>query len=76
MAKGKKEIGFYIATSDCVIKNNKISDCKTGILIGDSKNMDWTGKFDTSKYSTHTLQDVAPFSNVVEDKIITESKVL
>lgn len=47
MAKGKTEIGFYIAASDCIIKYNRIENAVTGIVIGDSKNADWTGKFDT-----------------------------
>ncbi len=67
MAKGKSEIGFYVAPSDCLIKNNHISNCSTGILIGDSKNADWTGKFDTVKYPSRTMQDVAPFNNTIED---------
>jgi poly(beta-D-mannuronate) lyase len=41
MANGKTEIGFYIAASDCVISNNTIANCATGILIGDSKELDW-----------------------------------
>jgi poly(beta-D-mannuronate) lyase len=65
MAKGKNEIGFYIAASDCLIKNNHITNATTGILIGDSKDADWTGKFDTKKYPSRTLQDVAPFSNTL-----------
>jgi len=65
MAKGKTEIGFYIAASDCMIKSNHITRATTGILIGDSKNADWTGKFDTKKYPSRTLQDVAPFNNTL-----------
>ena len=71
MAKGKTEIGFYIAASDCLIKNNNISHTATGILIGDSKNADWTGKFDTTKYPSRALQDVAPFNNTIIDNVIT-----
>lgn len=67
MAKSKTEIGFYIAASDCVIKNNHIENANTGILIGDSKNADWTGKFDTTRYPSRTMQDVAPFGNVQQD---------
>lgn len=63
MAKGKNETGFYIAASDCLIKNNYITNTTTGILIGDSKNADWNGKFDTKKYPSRTMQDVAPFNN-------------
>ena len=63
MGKGKAEVGFYIAASDCLIKNNHIEKATTGILIGDSKGEDWTGKFDTTKYPSRTLQDVAPFNN-------------
>jgi hypothetical protein len=65
MAKGKTDIGFYIAASDCLIKNNHITNSTTGILIGDSKNADWTGKFDTKKYPSRTLQDIAPFNNTL-----------
>ncbi|WCT10171.1 polysaccharide lyase 6 family protein [Mucilaginibacter jinjuensis] len=74
MAKGKTEIGFYIAASDCLIKNNHITNCTTGILIGDSKNADWTGKFDTKKYPSRTMQDVAPFNNTLTDNVITGTK--
>lgn len=63
MAKGKDEIGFYIAASDCTIKNNVISNATTGILIGDSKNADWTGKFDTKRYPSPVMQSIAPFNN-------------
>lgn len=65
MAKGKEEIGFYIAASDCLIKNNYIANATTGILIGDSKNADWKGKFDTKKYPSGTMQSVAPFNNTL-----------
>lgn len=71
MGKGKTEIGFYIAASDCVIKNNRISKATTGILIGDSKNVDWTGKFDTKKYPSRTMQDVPPFNNTISENTIT-----
>jgi poly(beta-D-mannuronate) lyase len=74
MAKGKIETGFYIAASDCIIKNNRINNCTTGILIGDSKNADWTGKFDTTRYPSRTMQDIAPFNNTVTANIITNTK--
>jgi poly(beta-D-mannuronate) lyase len=74
MAKGKTEIGFYIAASDCLIKNNHINDATTGIIIGDSKNADWTGKFDTAKYPSRTMQDIAPFNNTLVDNTITKTK--
>ncbi|WP_293304937.1 chondroitinase-B domain-containing protein [Pedobacter sp. UBA5917] len=67
MAKGKEEIGFYIAASDCVIKNNQISNATTGILIGDSKDVDWTGKFDTKRYPSPVMQNIAPFNNTIGD---------
>ena len=76
MSKGKTETGFYVAASDCVIKNNLISNVTTGILIGDSKNADWTGKFDTTKYPSRVMQDVAPFNNKIEDNNITNAKTL
>ena len=75
MAKGKTEIGFYIAASDCLIKNNHISNAGTGILIGDSKNADWAGKFDTTKYPSRTMQNIAPFNNTLVDNIVTETKI-
>jgi poly(beta-D-mannuronate) lyase len=75
MAKGKTEIGFYIAASDCLVKHNRISNCGTGILIGDSKNADWAGKFDTTRYPSPTMQDVAPFNNTFTDNVITDTKV-
>lgn len=67
MAKGKEEIGFYIAASDCTLKNNMISNATTGILIGDSKDADWTGKFDTKRYPSPVMQSVAPFNNNIGD---------
>ncbi|WEK17747.1 MAG: chondroitinase-B domain-containing protein [Candidatus Pedobacter colombiensis] len=75
MAKGKTEIGFYIAASDCLIKNNRIGNTTTGILIGDSKNADWTGKFDTARYPSPTIQSVAPFDNLLVDNVIRDTKV-
>lgn len=63
MAKGKNEIGFYIAAANCIIKNNIISNTATGILVGDNKNENWTGKFDTKRYPSHVMQDVAPVDN-------------
>ncbi|MDB5127943.1 polysaccharide lyase 6 family protein [Mucilaginibacter sp.] len=74
MAKGKIDTGFYIAASDCVIKNNQIAHCDTGILIGGSKNADWTGKFDTKRYPSRTIQDVAPFNNQLDNNNITDTK--
>lgn len=74
MAKGKTETGFYVAASDCLIKSNQITNCETGILIGDSKNADWTGRFDTIKYPSRTVQDVAPFNNTLIDNGITATK--
>jgi nitrous oxidase accessory protein NosD len=74
MAKGKIDTGFYIAASDCVIKNNRITHCDTGILIGGSKNADWTGKFDTKRYPSRTIQDVAPVNNQLDDNTITDTK--
>lgn len=63
MSKGKIETGFYVAPSGCIVKNNHISNATVGILVGDSKNADWTGKFDTKLYPSRTMQDVAPFDN-------------
>ncbi len=74
MGKGKEETGFYIAASDCVIRDNHITGARIGILVGDSKNADWTGKFDTTKYPSRTMQDVAPFNNEVVDNTIPETK--
>jgi poly(beta-D-mannuronate) lyase len=74
MAKGKEEIGFYIAASNCTISNNQISNATTGILIGDSKDADWTGKFDTVRYPSPVLQNIAPFDNKIENNKITGTK--
>lgn len=71
MATGRTEIGFYIAPNDCVISNNKINNVQTGIFIGDSKNVDWTGKFDVKRYPSRTIQDVAPANNKIENNSIT-----
>jgi poly(beta-D-mannuronate) lyase len=75
MAKGKIDTGFYIAASDCVIKHNYIIHCDTGILIGGSKNADWTGKFDIKRYPSRTIQDVAPFNNQLDNNNITDTKM-
>ncbi|MDI3320993.1 chondroitinase-B domain-containing protein [Pinibacter soli] len=74
MATGKTEIGFYIAASDCIITNNKISHVQTGILVGDSKNADWTGKFDVKRYPSRTMQDVSPANNKIENNSITDAQ--
>lgn len=74
MAKGKEETGFYVAASDCLIKNNHIAHTAKGILIGDGKNADWTGKFDTQRYPSRTQQDVAPFNNILEGNTFTETE--
>ncbi|TDE10844.1 hypothetical protein E0F88_27620 [Dyadobacter psychrotolerans] len=74
MSKGKSETGFYVAASDCLVKNNRISNVSTGILIGDSKNADWTGKFDTSKYPSRVMQDIAPFNITLAGNNITNAK--
>jgi poly(beta-D-mannuronate) lyase len=75
MAKGKIDTGFYIAASDCIIKNNCISHCNTGIIIGGGKNTDWTGKFDTKRYPSRTMQDIAPFNNEFINNSITDTRV-
>lgn len=67
MAKGKNEIGFYIAPNHCVVKHNNISNAVTGILVGDNKNQNWTGKFDTARYPSRVMQDVAPADNQIID---------
>jgi len=74
MAKGKDEIGFYIAASGCTIKNNAISNATTGILIGDSKDADWTGKFDTKRYPSPVMQNIAPFDNTIGDNTFKSVK--
>lgn len=75
MAKNKTEIGFYIAASDCLIRNNHIENATTGILIGDSKGLDWTGKFDTTRYPSRVMQDVAPYNNTVADNTFVNTEV-
>lgn len=74
MAKSKTEIGFYIAASDCVIKDNHIENTTTGILVGDSKNADWTGKFDTTRYPSRVIQDVPPYNNTLADNTFVNDK--
>lgn len=74
MAKGREEIGFYIAASECIIKQNRLDSCQVGILIGDSKNADWTGKFDTKRYPSRVMQDVAPTDNQVSQNVVTHTK--
>jgi len=74
MAGGKSEIGFYISASDCVIKNNTIENTDTGIFIGDSKGVDWTGKFDTTRYPSRVMQDVAPARTTLTDNTFINTK--
>lgn len=74
MAKGKNEVGFYIAASNCTIKGNQIANATTGILIGDSKNVDWKGKFDVVKYPSRTMQDVAPFDNQISGNTFSHTQ--
>ncbi len=74
MAKGKDEIGFYIAASDCLIKDNVIRNAFNGILIGDSKDIDWTGKFDTMRYPSPVMQNIAPFNNKIENNKTINTK--
>ena len=74
MAGGKKDIGFYVAASDCVITNNHIENATTGIYIGDSKNANWTGKFDTVRYPSRVMQDVAPANNTVSDNVFINTQ--
>lgn len=74
MAKGKKEIGFYIAASNCIISNNQITNATTGILVGDSKDADWTGKFDTVRYPSPVMQSIAPFDNKISGNTFSNTK--
>lgn len=66
-AKGKSETGFYIAPSKCIIETNQIRDCETGILVGDSKDIDLKGRFDPAKYPSPLQQNIAPFDNKIEN---------
>lgn len=74
MTQGRSDIGFYVAAADCVISDNRISRVQTGILIGDSKNADWSGKFDVKRYPSRTMQDVAPANNTIENNSITAAQ--
>jgi len=65
MTQGRTEVGFYVAATNCTISANKINHTGTGILVGDAKNEDWTGKFDTKRYPSRTLRDVPPASNTI-----------
>jgi poly(beta-D-mannuronate) lyase len=77
MAKGKSDIGFYVAASDCVIANNLITQAHIGILVGDSKNADWTGKFDTLRYPSPVIQNIAPFNNKISrNRFVTTAQKL
>lgn len=72
MAKGKEETGFYIAASDCYVKDNTIKNTRTGILVGDSKDTDFTGKFDQTKYPSSFIQNVSPFNNQIGDNTFVQ----
>ncbi|RYG17995.1 MAG: hypothetical protein EOO07_09940 [Chitinophagaceae bacterium] len=74
MARGKTAVGFYIAASGCTIKNNKIDQATIGILMGDSKDVDWTGKFDTVRYPSPVMQNIAPFDNRIEENRFTKTE--
>ncbi|UEG54656.1 hypothetical protein LLH06_06740 [Mucilaginibacter daejeonensis] len=74
MAKGRTETGFYVAATDCRITDNTINNAETGILIGGQKNEDWTGKFDTKRYPSRTMQDVPPGNNKVKNNHFTNTK--
>ncbi len=74
MAKGKTDVGFYIAASNCTLKNNHINQANIGILVGDSKDADWTGKFDTVRYPSPVMQNIAPFENVIEGNTFTKTE--
>lgn len=74
MAAGKTTTGFYIAASDCKIEFNHITNVVTGLLIGDSKNADWTGKFDTKRYPSRMMQDVAPLNNNWHDNVFVKTQ--
>ncbi|TKC02318.1 chondroitinase-B domain-containing protein [Pedobacter cryotolerans] len=74
MTKGKNETGFYVAASDCIISNNKITNAQNGILVGDNKNEDWTGKFDTKRYPSPVMQNVAPFNNKLNGNVFKNVK--
>ncbi|RYY17727.1 MAG: hypothetical protein EOO04_25025 [Chitinophagaceae bacterium] len=76
MTGGKTEVGFYVAASNCTISSNEIADCKTGIYIGGSKNTDWTGKFDTKRYPSRTMQDVPPSNNIINGNRITNTETM
>jgi poly(beta-D-mannuronate) lyase len=78
MAAGKTDIGFYIAASNVLIEHNHIENAVTGLLIGDSKNADWTGKFDTTRYPSPVMQNIAPFNNTVGENtfIHTQNNVV
>jgi poly(beta-D-mannuronate) lyase len=75
MAKGTAAIGFYIAATNCEVIHNRISQVKTGIVVGDGKNQDWTGKFNVKRYPSRTLQDIAPEQNRIADNQITATDV-
>jgi poly(beta-D-mannuronate) lyase len=74
--KVKQKLVFYSAAGDCLIENNRITNTNTGVLIGDNKNIDRTGKFDVKKYPSRTLQDVALFNNTLLNNTIVGTKNL
>lgn len=74
MAKGKEATGFYVAASDCSINNNLITNATIGILVGDSKDEDWTGKFDVKRYPSPVLRNIAPFNNQIQGNTISKTK--
>lgn len=73
MTKSKTETGFYVAAGNCTIAHNRLENTVTGIFIGDSKNADWTGKFDTVRYPSRVMQDVAPYDNTLEGNVFVHA---
>ncbi|MXV15080.1 chondroitinase-B domain-containing protein [Hufsiella ginkgonis] len=74
MTKGKIETGFYVAPGNCTITGNQITHATIGILVGDQKDADWTGKFDTKRYPSPVIQSVAPYDNKIENNQFKEVK--
>jgi parallel beta-helix repeat protein len=73
MTKSKTETGFYVAAGNCIISNNRLENTETGIFIGGNKNNDWTGKFDTKRYPSRVMQDVAPYDNTLEGNVFVHA---
>ena len=70
-----KTISFSMSrSSDCVVVNHPIANATTGIFIDESKRQTEQAKFDSVRYPSRVMQDVAPANNTVADNVFVKTK--